>query len=104
MYRFILILLAVAVGVLLLYRLERVVVVLILAMFFAYLIAPLVDLAERPLRAARTPSSVSRGMAVGIVYLVIAGVAWAGAAILLPPVSRQVSEAASRTPDYVQSL
>ena len=104
MYRFILILLAVAVGILVLYRLERVVVVLILAMFAAYLIAPLVDLAERPLRAVGTPPRLSRGMAIGIVYVVIAGVAWTGAAILLPTVSQQISDAASRAPAYAQSL
>lgn len=104
MYRFILIVLAVAVGALVLYRLERVVLVLVLAMFFAYLIAPLVGFAERPLRAVRTPPRLSRGVAIGIVYVIISGVAWAGAAILLPTVSQQIGDAASRAPGYTQSL
>jgi predicted PurR-regulated permease PerM len=104
MYRFILIVLAVAVGALLLYRLERIVLVLVLALFFAYLIAPLVDLAERPLRAVGTPPRLSRGVAIGIVYVAISGVAWAGTAILLPTVSQQIGDAASRAPGYVQSL
>jgi len=104
MYRFLLIIVAVAVGVLLLYRLERVVLVLILAMLFAYLIAPLVDAAERPLRAVRTSPRLSRGVAIGVVYLFVSVVAWAGAVILLPTVSRQVVDAASRAPGYAQSL
>ena len=93
-----------AVGALLLYRLERVVLVLILAMFFAYLIAPLVASAERPLRAVGTPPRLSRGVAIGIVYVVISGAAWAGAAMLLPTVSQQFGDAASQAPAYAQSL
>ncbi len=104
MNRLILIVVAVALGALLLYRLERVVLVLILAMFFAYLIAPLVAFVERRLRAVRTPQRLSRGVAIGIVYVIVAGVAWAGTAMLLPTVSQQVSDAASRAPAYAQSL
>ena len=104
MYRFLLIVLAVAAGALVLYKLERVALVLILATFVAYLIAPLVNAAERPLRAVRTPSSLSRGLSIGMVYLMIAGVAWAGAATLLPTVSRQIDDAVSRAPGYAQSL
>jgi predicted PurR-regulated permease PerM len=104
MYRFILILLAVALGVLMLYRLERVVVVLILAMFFAYLIAPLVDLAERPLHAVGTPPRLSRGVAIGLVYLIISAVVGTGVTILVPTVSQQIEDAAARAPGYAQSL
>jgi predicted PurR-regulated permease PerM len=104
MYRFILIVFAVAVGALLLYRLERVVLVLILAMFFAYLIAPLVDFAELRLRTVGTPPRLSRGVAIGIVYVLLSGITWAGAAILLPTVSQQFHDAALRVPGYTQSL
>jgi predicted PurR-regulated permease PerM len=104
MQRFILIVLAVAVGALVIYRLGRVAVVLILAMLFAYLIAPLVGFAERRLRDLGTPSRLSRGVAIGIVYVVISGVAWAGTVILLPAVSRQVGDAVSRAPGYAESL
>jgi uncharacterized membrane protein len=48
MYRFTLMLVAAAAGALLLYGLGRVVLVLVMAMFFAYLIAPLVAAAECP--------------------------------------------------------
>jgi predicted PurR-regulated permease PerM len=64
-----------------LYRLERVVHVLILATFLAYVIAPLVQLAERPIRIAGRARRLSRGPAIGVVYLLLAGGACAGAAI-----------------------
>jgi len=104
MYRFTLIVVAAAACALLIYGLGRVVLVLVTAMFFAYLIAPLVAAAERPLRAAGTPRRLSRGVAIGLVYVVISGVTWAGAAMLLPTVSQQVGEAVSQAPGYAQAL
>jgi len=104
MYRFTLILVAAAASALLLYGLGRVVLVLVMAMFFAYLIAPLVAAAERPLRAVGTPRRLSRGLAIGLVYVAISGVTWAGAAMLLPTVSQQAGEAVSQAPGYAQSF
>ena len=104
MYRFTLIVVAAAASALLLYGLGRVALVLVMAMFLAYLIAPLVAAAERPLRAVRTPRRLSRGVAIGLVYVAISGAAWAGAAMLLPTVSQQVSEVLSQAPGYAQSL
>ena len=104
MTRLVLIVIAVAVGGLMLYWLERVALLLVLAMFFAYLIAPLVVAAERPLRAARIPARLSRGLAIGLVYLAVSGATWAGAAMLLPTVSQQFGEAVAQVPAYSQSL
>jgi predicted PurR-regulated permease PerM len=102
--RLILTILAVAAGALLLYRLERVVLVLILALFFAYLIAPLVEVAEARLRAIRMPRRVSRGLAIGVVYLAFGGLVSAGLAALLPTMSQQVDDVVLRAPGYTQSL
>jgi predicted PurR-regulated permease PerM len=104
MSRLILIILAVALGVLVLYRLERVVLALIVAMFCAYVIAPLVDFAHRSLRAVGAPARLSRGVAIGIVYVAISGAVWTGAELLLPTVSQQVNDAVSQAPGYAQSL
>jgi len=104
MYRFVLILLAAAAGALLLYGLGRVVLVLLMAMFFAYVIAPLVGIAERPLRAVRMSRRLSRGVAIGLVYMAISAVTWASAAMLLPTASQQVGEAVSQAPGYAQAL
>jgi predicted PurR-regulated permease PerM len=104
MQRFLPFLLAVAVCAVVIYALERVVLVLILAMLFAYLIAPLVEISERPLRGAGIPPSLLRGVAIGVVYLLVSVVAWWGALMLLPTVSQQVSDAAARAPAYTESL
>ena len=100
----ILMVLAVATGILVLYRLERVVFLLILTTFFAYLVAPLVRLAEQPMRIAGTERRLPRGLAIGIIYLFILGVATIGAGILLPKVTQQISDAVSQAPVYALSL
>ena len=50
------------------HRLGRIVLILVLAMFLAYVIAPLVDLLERPIHAAGRPRRLPRGLAVAAVY------------------------------------
>src|ERR1700680_2269475 len=89
-----LIVLAAATLIWTLYRLERVVLVLILATFLAYVIAPLVELAEHPIRLAGQPRRLSRGPAIAVVYLLLAGGAYAGAALLLPSATQQLDDAA----------
>jgi len=100
----ILMVLAVATGIWVLYRLERVVFLLILTTFFAYLVAPLVRLADQPMRIAGTERRLPRGLAIGIIYLFILGVACTGAGILLPKVTQQINDAVSQAPVYAMSL
>jgi predicted PurR-regulated permease PerM len=99
-----LVLLAVAAGLWTLHRLERVVLLLILAVFFAYLIAPLVAFVQHPVRIAGSERRLSAGLAIGVVYLVILGSAGAGAAIALPRVTQQIGDAALQAPAYATSL
>ena len=96
--------LAVAAAAWMLYRLERVVLLLVVAMFFAYVVAPLVRVAEHPIRIAGRPRRLSRGLAIGLVYLVILGTVGSGTAILLPTLTEQLGEAVSRAPVYAESL
>jgi predicted PurR-regulated permease PerM len=100
----ILIVLAVAAGIWVLYKLQQVLLLMVLTTFFAYLVAPLVRLAEQPIRIAGTGRRLPRGLAIGIVYLVILGVGCTGAAILLPKVTAQIGDAVSQAPDYAASL
>jgi predicted PurR-regulated permease PerM len=87
-----------------LYRLESVVLVLTLAALFAYVIAPLVHIAERPVRIAGRRRHLRRGVAIAVVYLGLVGSAAAGALLLLPSVSEQAHEMLVRAPSYGQSL
>jgi predicted PurR-regulated permease PerM len=98
-------LVAVAVaGVWILYRLERVAVLLVLTTFFAYLIAPLVRLAEQPMRFAGSERRLPRGLAIAVTYVFLAGAGWTAGWILLPTVTRQVGEVVAQAPAYAESL
>src|SRR5438105_2901533 len=99
-----LIVVGVTVGLWTLHRLASVVLVLILAALFAYVIAPLVQLAERPIRIAGRPRCLSRGVAVALVYVLLAGSVSAGAALLLPSATAQADEIIARAPAYAQSI
>jgi len=95
---------AAVVGIWVLYRLQRVFFLLILTTFFAYLVAPLVRIAERPIRVAGTERRLPRGLAIGVVYLSMLAVCAAGATLLVPGVTRQIKDAAAQAPAYAESL
>ncbi len=99
-----LIIVAVAFGLWLLYRLTDLILLLVLAALFAYVISPLVQLAERPFRVAGRPRRLSRGAAIGVVYILMAGSVAVLAALLLPAATRQVADVISRAPVYTQSF
>jgi predicted PurR-regulated permease PerM len=67
-------------------------------------VAPLVKLAERPIRLAGRSRRLSRGAAIVLVYVVMAGGVSAGAALLLPSATQQVDDMISRAPTYAQSI
>ena len=99
-----LIVVVVAAGVWVLHKLASVVLVLVVAALFAYVIAPLVQLAERPIRIAGRPRRLSRWAAITVVYVVIAGGVSGGAALLLPSATDQVDDMIARAPAYTQSI
>jgi predicted PurR-regulated permease PerM len=100
-----LIIVGLAVGLWALHRLAAVVLVLILAALFAYVIAPLVQLAERPIRIAGRPRCcLSRVAAVALVYVLMAGIVSGGVALLLPSATQQVNDMISRAPAYAESI
>ena len=86
------------------HRLGRIVLVLILAMFFAYVIAPLVDLAQRPVSLRGRSRRLPRGAAIAAVYLLLAGAGGAGAAILWPSAAQQLDAAIASGPMYTESF
>jgi len=102
--RILLIIAAIALGAWALHRLSSVVLALILAALFAYVIAPLVDLARRPIRIAGRRRRLSRGPAIAFVYLFMAGSVSGAAALLLPSATEQVNEMIVRAPAYTQAI
>ena len=99
-----LIIVGIAFGLWALHRLSSVVLVLIVAALFAYVIAPLVQLARRPIRIAGRPHRLSRGLAIALVYVLMAGSVSGGAALLLPSATEQVNDVIARAPTYAQSF
>src|SRR5947207_4530273 len=69
--RIITILLIVAACLWILYKLTAVLLLLVLSIFFAYLVAPLVDLVEQSLKLGAKEVRIPRGVAIGIVYVVL---------------------------------
>src|SRR5260221_6280587 len=65
--RIILILLAVAAFLWIVYKLTTVLLLIVLSIFFAYLVAPLVDMLQRPIRIGGRERLMARGLASGIV-------------------------------------
>jgi predicted PurR-regulated permease PerM len=86
------------------HRLGRIVLVLILAMFFAYVIAPFVDLVQSRVSLRGRSHRLPRGAAIAIVYLLLAGSAGTGAAILWPSAAQQLDDAIVSVPKYSESF
>lgn len=85
------------------YALTSVLLVVVLAIFFAYLIAPLVEFVRRPFRLKGHERVMPRGLAIGMVYLAIFGSLSVGAWALLPSLGSQVAALREQTPGYLTS-
>src|SRR5207237_2419772 len=69
--RILLLVMALAALLWVVYRLTTVILLVVLSIFFAYLVAPLVDLVQRPIRIGGRERVIPRGLAIGIVYVVL---------------------------------
>lgn len=72
-----------------LYALQGVLLLLVLAMFFAYLIAPLVEVLERPIGWGRHGWVMPRALAIGIVYVALSASVTLASYALLPLLGAQ---------------
>ncbi len=95
-----LILLAAAVLWILL-RLEGVLLLLVLSIFFAYLIAPLVAFLRRPVVVRGHSRRLPLPAAIAVVYLLIFGAVALALWLLLPVVGTQFEELAAQAPAYL---
>ncbi|MDQ1613004.1 MAG: hypothetical protein QOG00_2935 [Pyrinomonadaceae bacterium] len=104
--RLILIILGVAAVIWALYMLEGVILLLVLSIFFAYLIAPLVEFVHRPvwLRGRKREHFIPRTLAIGVVYLFIFGGLGLTVYLLLPQVGEQITEIGRQAPTYSKTI
>jgi len=85
------------------YALTGILLVVVLSIFFAYLIAPLVELVRRAFTTRGREHLMPRGLAIGVVYLVIFGSLTLAVVLLLPRVGNQLADLAQKVPDYLTS-
>jgi predicted PurR-regulated permease PerM len=87
----------------LIYALQGVILLVILSIFFAYLIAPLVELVHRPIKLGARQYVVPRVLAIAIVYVAIFGSLGLASYILLPQLGNQLNDLAQQAPGYLTS-
>jgi predicted PurR-regulated permease PerM len=96
-----LLLLGAAVGLWVLYRLRSVLLLLVLAVFFAYLVAPLVRVLRRPISARGRRLVLPLPLAIGMIYVAIFGSLAVAVSLLLPVLNREIAELAREAPSYL---
>jgi predicted PurR-regulated permease PerM len=101
--RVIFIVLAVAAGLWVLYELESIILLVVLSIFFAYLIAPLVELVRHPFKLAGRERTMPRALAIAIVYAMIFGSLAIAIYLLLPRIGNQMTEFAQQAPTYLMT-
>jgi len=87
-----------------LYRLAGVLLLLVLAVFFAYVVAPLVARCRRPVRIGSRTFVLPRSVAIGVVYLLFAGSLAAALVLLVPRVEEQLGQLAREAPGYLDRV
>ena len=102
--RIVVILLAVAAFLWILYKLTTVLLLLVLSIFFAYLIAPLVDLVQQPLRIRQKEYRIPRGLAIGIVYVIVFIGGGIALYLLLPQLAAQFPEFKQQAIAYYKTI
>lgn len=81
--------------------LTSVILLVVMAIFFAYLIAPLVEFVRRPFNMLGQKRAMPRALAIGIVYIVLFGSLGVGISFLYPSVKSQIEEFVRNVPQYI---
>ena len=101
--RILFIILAVAGVLWTIYALEGVILLVVLSIFFAYLIAPLVELVRRPFKVRGSQHTMPRTLAIVIVYILLFGSIVIALYILIPRLGNQIEEFGREVPTYLQT-
>lgn len=94
------ILLGAAAIIFILHALTGVLLLLVLAIFFAYLVSPLVEFVRRPFNMRGQKRVMPRALAIGIVYVALFGSVGIGISFLYPSVKSQIEEFVKQAPQY----
>jgi predicted PurR-regulated permease PerM len=86
------------------YRLTGVLLLIVLSIFFSYLVAPLVDLVQRPINIGGRVRVIPRGLAIVIVYIVLFTGIGLVIYLLIPQLSAQFPEFRQQAVVYFQKI
>ena len=103
-FQILLLLIGVAAALWILYRLRGLLLLLVLTVFFAYLVAPLVGFCRRPVTVRGRKVALPLPAAIGVVYVLIFGSLAAAFVLLLPLLNDQLSELATEAPGYLARI
>ncbi len=87
-----------------LYWLKSLIFLLILSIFFAYLISPLVSLIRVPFKTRQLEKLMPRSLAIVIAYLVVFTVLGLSISYLAPRIAEQTRQLAANVPAYTASI
>ena len=85
-------------------KLTGVVLLIVLSIFFAYLVAPLVEFLSRPIRVSGRRFAIPRSLAILFSYLIIVAVVVLGIYVLAPRLGNQFPEFAEQARGYWASV
>jgi len=102
--RILVILLAVIALLWVLYKLTAIILLLILSVFFAYLVAPLVDVVQRPVRIAGRERSMPRALAIGVVYVGLFFAIGFAIYFIVPRLADQFPEFRAQAAEYYKKI
>ncbi len=98
--RVILIVLIVAITLWVLVKLTGLILLLILSVFFAYLVSPLVDFLRRPIVISGKPRAMPRILAITLAYVILIGAIVIAIYLLVPRLGSQFPEFAQQARGY----
>jgi predicted PurR-regulated permease PerM len=102
--RVIMIVLVVAIALWMIVKLTGLILLLILSVFFAYLVSPLVDFLRRPINISGRPRTMPRILAITLAYLIIVGAIVIAIYLLVPRLGSQFPEFAQQARGYWRSV
>jgi predicted PurR-regulated permease PerM len=85
-------------------KITGIILLLVLSIFFAYLVSPLVEFLRRPRRVGNREIAVPKTGAIGLSYLIILGAIVIAIFVVLPGLSNQFPEFVSQAKSYWQSF
>ncbi len=85
-------------------KITGIILLLVLSIFFAYLVSPLVEFLRRPRKVGGRTIEIPKVIAIGLGYLIIAAVVVFAIFVLLPTLGNQFPEFANQAKEYWKTL